>query len=255
MPLARPVFGMRSYNRAALTAFGVSAFAVMLLPYIERLVLRHVKVAARPTAFRVIVEPLRYGSLLFSIYVLVRCTSQIPWLSRVSAQAAYFLVVAAVSTGGITAAIWWVRHIERVRGSAWVYPLIAFGVCCLYYLAITTYVFGVYPAIPANCRGRLPLTQAFFELDQHRSLFQEQRKFGDFSVRGPVYIIEQNSDVIYFATDEMDEWFERFVTVHALPRASIPYVRLERIEDGFPRVRRRVLPAASQPSSGSSIAP
>src|SRR3712207_7476189 len=44
------------------------------------------------------------------------------------------------------------------------------------YLAITSYVFGVYIFIPANRGGRLPLTRAYIEVTGHDTLFAEDRK-------------------------------------------------------------------------------
>lgn len=238
LPLRTTVAGFSRFNAAFGCALAVSTFAVILLPVLERICLRFLRPAQLRLVFLALIEPLRFGALAFVTYVELRCVLQIPWLPKVFAPCVSFLAVAAISTGGITAAIWWVRKIGKVHGSTWVYPLIAFGVCCLYYLAITSYVFGVYPAIPMNRGGRMPLTEAYFEVSNHDSLFAHKDDHAGFTIRGPAYVLEQTSDTVYFAGDDMDQWFSRFVTVHALPRSSIAYARLARIEDGFPRVPR-----------------
>ena len=116
--------------------------------------------------------------------------------------------------------------------------MILFGVSFFYYLAIATYVFGVYPSIPSNRGGRMPLTEAYFETSGHEKLFAGEKQFAGYTLRGPAYIIEQSDGVVYFATFNMDKWFQDFVPIHALRKEDIPYMRLERISDGFPRVAR-----------------
>jgi hypothetical protein len=207
----------------------------------ERLALWFTTGKTRTWVFRLFIEPLRFGCLVASVHLIFGSVVQIPWLSSVFGRAGAFIAVAAVFISGLTAALFWIRHIEKIGGSSMVYLLIAFGLCFLYYMSIASYVFGVYPAIPVNRGGRMPVTEAYLETQDHESLFQKERQMKGFSLRGPVYILEQNSDTIYFASEGMDKWFERFVPVHALNKSAVTYIRFERIEDGFPRVQRKPL--------------
>jgi hypothetical protein len=136
------------------------------------------------------------------------------------------------------AAIRWIRHIQNVAGAYLVYPLICFGIAILYYMAIASYVFGIYPLIPCNRGGRLPVTVAYLEVKEHSGLFAEEKVIGGIKVRGPAYIIEENSDSLFVASEKMNNWVDDFVPIHTLRKDNVPYVFLERIEDGFPRVRR-----------------
>jgi hypothetical protein len=171
--------------------------------------------------------------------------SQIPWMPSVLGRSLYFFMVSTLFVAGLLAAYLWIRKIGHIRESAWVLPLIFFGICFFYYLSITTYVYGVYPAIPNNRGGSMPVTEAYFETSDHGSLFAVAKSLEVFSVHGPVYILEQTDSTIYFTSEGMDKWFSRFVTVHALRRDSISYIRFERIDDGF-RVFRELPLVLSQ---------
>jgi hypothetical protein len=240
LPLGRALLGCHKLSHAVGGGLALSAFAVICIPFLERLVFWFVGDAARRRLFLLVVEPLRFGCLALSLYLTLGSIAQIPWLSSVFGRGGPYLAVAVVFSGGSTAAIYWVRHIERVKGSVVVFVLIGFGVSFFYYLSVASYVFGVYPAIPANRGGRLPVTEAYLEQSGHDSLFQQHRKMDGVVLWGPVYIIEQTSDTIYFASKDMNTWFDRFVSIHALHTATTPYIRYNRIDDGFPRVPRTV---------------
>lgn len=237
-PLTEPILGFQKYNVAVATGLAVSAFAVIALPGIERLVNKSSNAGFVKWTFRLLIEPVRFGCLMFTTYMVIAATKQIPWLLSVFGRALSFLAVSVVFMIGIMAAFRWIRQIDRVRGSSLVYALIMFGVSFFYYLAIATYVFGVYPSIPCNRGGRMPLTEAFFETPGHEKLFAGEKQFTGYTLRGPAYIIEQSDGVLYFATFGMDKWLQDFVPIHALRKEDIPYMRLERITDGFPRVSR-----------------
>lgn len=238
-PLPNPVLGCNSVNMAVGWGLGIASFGTICVPLIERAAAWYTTARSRPWVFRIFVEPLRFGCLLAATYLIGKAMLQIPWLLRVFGRGVSFIAVAVLFVGGITAAIFWVRHIARVRGSGVVFLLIGFGVTFFYYLSLTSYVFGVYPAVPANRGGRMPVTEAYMETSGHDSLFLRARDMDGFAAHGPVYILEQTSETIYFASGEMDEWFDKFVPVHGLSANAVPYIRFERIEDGFPRVQRK----------------
>jgi hypothetical protein len=152
----------------------------------------------------------------------------------VSGAVIYFLVI-AMFVGGLSAATLWIKLIHRIKGTWLVYTLIGVGIAILYYLAITSYVFGVYTFIPINRGGRLPLTRAYLEVSGHANLFAAERVVGDVKLRGPAYIIEDHTDTLFVASENMDKWLYEFVPIHAIRKENIQYTYLERISDGFPR--------------------
>jgi len=239
-PLNHALFGFHALNKAVGVALAVSSFAVIILPFLERVVRKYSSGLTMKWAFRIFVEPVRFGCLFFSTYIIIGALKQIPWLPMVFGRSLSYLAVSIVFMAGLFAAIRWIRHIQHVRGSYLVYALILFGFSFFYYLAIASYVFGVYPSIPCNRGGRMPLTEAYFETAGHDNLFAGQKECGGYSLKGPAYIIDQTDDVIYFATHGMDRWFQDFVTIHSLRNEDVPYIKLERITDGFPRVIRQV---------------
>ena len=159
-------------------------------------------------------------------------------MGSVIGRAGSFVAVSFVFIIGIFAAGRWIIYIDKVKGSTAVYSIIMFGLCFLYYLAIATYVFGVYPSIPANRGGRMPLTEAYIKVKDHQGLLPQSAQIGSSVLHGPIYILEQTSDSIYFANEGMDHWFNSFVDIHCLRREDITYMRLQRINDGFPRTSR-----------------
>ena len=238
LPLHRSVLGFRTFDAAVGTGLVISAFGVICVPFLERLTFRILSKGLSRWIFRLAIEPLRFGCLIISLYLIFGCVVQVPWLSSVFGRATWHVVVSVVFVGGITAATLWIRHIRRVQGSSMVFLLIAFGACVFYYLSIATYVFGVYPAIPANRGGAMPVTEAYFEIQGHNSLFQRHIDVNGITLWGPAYILDERNGTIYFVSSDMDSWFDQFVPVNALSTSSIPFIRLQRIDDGFPRVPR-----------------
>ena len=119
-----------------------------------------------------------------------------------------------------------------------VIPLISLGVAFFYYLAMASYVYGLYPAIPSNRGGKLPLTQVYLQLDGYDSIFQSSKNEGSVSLKGPIYVIEETDNVIYFASKDMDKWFEEFIQINSIKTKDIKFMRSERINEGFPKTKR-----------------
>ncbi len=236
MGLTSPVFGLAKFKSAALTAVALSAIGTIIIPSFERIIDKRAPARVRMSLFRFFVEPIRFGLLLASLYLILKSLAQIQWMSALVANGIYYFLVVVVFVTGLSAAALWVRLIHKIKGSWLVFSLIGFGIAVLYYLAITSYVFGVYIFIPSNRGGRLPLTRAFIEVTGHDTLFAEERVVGGVKVRGPVYIIDDHNDSLFVAAERMDRWLYEFVPIHAIRKESVPYVYMERIEDGFPRL-------------------
>jgi len=238
LKLPVPVFGLKTFQQVIIAFLVVSIFSVVVLPYLERVLTAKTRGATRLNLYRFLVEPVRYGALVVSLVLVLSAIAQIPWIIALFLKGFYFVLAAIVFVLGMWAAMRWIRHIRDVRGSYLVYPLICFGIAILYYMAIASYVFGVYTLIPCNRGGRLPVTVAYIEVKDHSSLFTEDKVISGIKVRGPAYIIEENADCIFVASEKMNEWMDDFVPIHAIRKDNVPYIFLERIDDGFPRVKR-----------------
>lgn len=238
--LQKPILGFKTLNLAVGWGLAISVFSVIVVPMIERIVRGSTNGPLQTWIFRIVIEPIRFLCLGLSLYLILGATLQIPWLGDVFGRAGSFVSVSVIFVGGITAAFFWLHHIEDVRGSSVVLLLITFGFGFFYYLAITSYVFGVYPAIPENRGGKLPVTEAYLEAPGYQNMLPKgTRHLGDATLHGPVYILEQNGDAIYYAHESMDNWFTEFVPVNALSKDKVPFIRYERINDGYPRVVRK----------------
>jgi hypothetical protein len=239
LPLSPSVFGLRTFQGVMVVFLSLSAFGVILLPYLERVLASRTQGRVRSALFCLAVEPVRYGIVLVSLWLVSSALSQIGWMDTLITNGFYYLLAAVVFVVGMWAAVRWIKHIQNIKGSAVVYALIGFGLAILYYMALTTYEFGVYKLIPCNRGGRLPLTVAYLEVKDHAGLFSEEKTIAGVKVRGPAYIIEENSDYLFVASERMNDWLGEFVPIHVIRKDGVPYVFLERINDGFPRIRRQ----------------
>lgn len=240
LQLQSPVLGMSRFSTIAVLSLLLSAIGMAVLPFFERLIKKVGNEKKRKALFYFLVEPLRFGIFGLSLFIIVRSLIQIPWLGNLLGKAFYFFLVGAVLVGGITGAALWIKHIRNVRGKWLIYGLIGFGLSSLYYMAVTSYVFGVYNYVPYNRGGRLPLTQAFVKVtDDKKIAFTSERNVNGILCQGPVYIIEENEDSLFVASQSMDKWFDEFIPIHVIRKEDISYMLLERIESGFPRINEK----------------
>lgn len=234
--LSTPILGLVKFRSVVIAFLVLSLTGMIIIPAFERLVATKAGDRLRLLLYRFLVEPLRYGIFIVTLYLVLRALAQIPWMGFLISNGFYYLLAGIVFVAGMTAAVLWVRHIRGIKGSWPVYGLIAFGLCSLYYLAVTSYVFGVYNFIPSNRGGRLPLTQAYIEVTGHDNLFAEERVIGGVKLRGPVYIIEDQEYTLFVASEKMETWLYDFVPIHAIRKENVQYSHIERIEGGFPRI-------------------
>lgn len=233
-----PVLGFNSFNHSVSFALGLSAFLVVVLPAIERIVTKQFKENQTLWIFRLGIEPLRYGGLILTIYLISKSVSEVPWLPTVLGKSIPFVSVVIILGSGLLAAYYWVSFIGKTKGSLMVIPLITLGIAFFYYLAMASYVYGLYPAIPSNRGGKLPLTQVYLQIEGYDSIFQSTKNEGGLSLKGPIYIIEETDKALYFASKDMDRWFEEFIQINLIKKEDIKYMLSERINDGFPKTKR-----------------
>jgi len=234
-PLALPLFGVSQVSSAILLFVAFAATGTILVPVLERLVTRFISTSSLRSAFRFLIEPIRYGLMLASAFLMFDIAKSFGWTGDLLKAGVYYFVVGAGLVGGLVAATLWVRHIRTVKEMWWVYGLIGFGLAALYYFAVTSYVLGIYRYVPVNRGGGLPLTRAYVDVaptdERLGHIFP-----GVGRLRGPVYIIEETNDTLFVGHEHMDAWLREFVPVHAIRKELVPYIRFERITNGFPRV-------------------
>lgn len=256
LELSRPVLGVTRFSAVAIVSILLWAIGTIFIPFFERLINKIGNERRRRVLFYLLVEPLRFGIFIISLLMILESLFQIPWFGSLLTKALYFLLAGAVFVVGITAAALWNKHIKRVRSKWLIYGLIGFGLSSLYYMAVTSYVFGVYNYVPYNRGGRLPLTQAFVKIAEDKKIgFTAEHSINGISAQGPVYIIEENEDSLYVASDKMDRWFDEFVPIHVIRKSEISYIRLERIENGFPRFNQNNQNTTNKMISITSIIP
>jgi hypothetical protein len=228
--LSTPVLGLTTFKSVVMSCVALSVIGMIIIPYFERIMPWQVFLC------RFLIEPVRYGILGVSLYLILHLFIQIPWMKLLISNGLYYFLADGIFVIGMTAAALWIRHIKKIQGSWLVYGLIGFGLVIFYFLLVTSYVFGVYTFIPSNRGGRLPLTQAYLEIAGHTKLFAGERIIGSMTLRGPVYIIEEDNNSLFVASEGMDKWLNGFVPIHVIRKDNVPYIYLERIENGFPRV-------------------
>lgn len=235
---ANPILGFKSFNYSVSFALGISTFLVVVLPAIERITTKSLNEQQVLWVYRLAFEPLRFGGLILSVYLISKSVAEVPWLPTVLGKSVPFIAVVFILGSGLLAAYYWVKFIRKTEGSLMVIPLIILGIAFFYYLAMASYVYGLYPAIPSNRGGKLPLTQAYLQIDGYDSIFASMKKEGDLTLRGPIYVIEETDKTMYFASKDMDKWFEEFVQINSIKTQDIKYMLSERINDGFPKTKR-----------------
>jgi len=233
-----PILGFPSFNYSVSFALGISTFLVIILPAIERITTKSLTKQRALLVYRLVIEPLRFGGLVLSVYLISKSVAEVPWLPTVLGKSIPFVAVVVILGSGLLAAYSWVKFIRKTDGSLMVIPLITLGVAFFYYLAMASYVYGLYPAIPSNRGGKLPLTQIYLQIDGYDSVFTSVKKEGDLTLRGPVYVIEETDKIMYFASKDMNQWFEKFIQINSIKTKDIKYMLSERINDGFPKTKR-----------------
>jgi len=236
LTLPVPLLGMKKFMAVALTSQFLLMTGMILVPSLERLVAARVSAPWRSRLFYFVIEPIRYGIFIVSLFLIIRLLLQIPWTVPLLLRGFPYYLTSLVLASGPPLVALWMRQIKKVQEAWLVYPLISFPVACLYFLAVTSYVFGVYAFIPINRGGRLPLTQAFFKFKSNDTILANELTIRSMKLHGPVYIIEETDDSYYVASEKMEGWLYEFAPIHVIRKENVPYIYLQRIDNGFPRI-------------------
>ena len=119
-----------------ITALSISTFAVVVLPAIERVFAKLFSEVTVKWLFRGVIEPLRYGSLFLSVYLIYMSVTEVPWLPVVLGKAGPFIAVVLILGSGLATAYYWVKFIKETEGSLMVVFLISIGFAFFYYSPI-----------------------------------------------------------------------------------------------------------------------
>lgn len=238
LPLPVNILGITTFKGVMILFLIISSIGVIVVPYIERVIDKKTSNQRKISVFRFIIEPIRYGIFVSSVILVGGAIYQIPWISALFSKGIYYALAGVVFVVGMTAATLWVKKIQNIEGTSFVYPLISFGIAILYYMAVTSYVFGVYTFIPCNRGGRLPVVEAYLQFKEDQQLFSNPINKNGVMLRGPAYIIEETTDRYFIASENMGSWLTDFVPIHVIRKDNIPYLHMQRITDGFPRIKR-----------------
>lgn len=231
--------GTSSFKTTIIIALGLSTFGIIILPAIERIVVKYTKMPYQKLLFWGLIEPFRFGSLFLSIFLIATSFTKIPWLSVVFGKSMPFFSVVVVLGSGLLAAYYWTRFIKETEGSLMVIPIISLGFAFFYYLALASYVYGVYPSIPSNRGGKLPLTEVYLNIDGYDFICATGKKQGKINLKGPIYVIENTDKELYFATSkDMSNWFIEFIPINLVKKSKIKNQLSVRINDGYPKIPR-----------------
>ncbi|HRY24219.1 MAG: hypothetical protein H6852_05225 [Geminicoccaceae bacterium] len=170
-----------------------------------------------------------------ALAIAIKIFSAIEWIPALLRGGLYYLLTAIVFVLGMVAAGFWIRKIRHVKFAGLVYVLVAFGLAILFYLSVTSYVFGVYKFIPKNRGGGLPVTEIYFDSSNHKMLLSELASFSPIIGFGPFYIVEENSDFLFLASAEMEKWTIDYVPIFVMRKSHLDHIFIRRIPSGFPR--------------------
>lgn len=236
LPLTNPIWLISTVEHAVISVLTLTAFGMIIVPAIERVFVRFCGPQIPTIRFSIAIEPLRYLPILLALFLLERIVSSIDWLLLFLRGGVYYFLMAAVFVFGTMAAILWLREVRTIRGSVvLVYGLVGFGLAVLYYMSVTSYVFGVYKFIPKNRGGGLPVTEVFIKPNDAQFLTDRAKRSTSEYGFGPYYVIEENGEYIFFGFDEMDKWLTQFVPIYVIGKSQVENMYIRRIENGFPR--------------------
>ena len=237
-PLRVEVGPLKDIEAGTLAYVAITAFGTAVVPAVERFIFKHF-LRRDGSHFTVIVEPMRFLPTAVSLFLLWDVLSSMDWISALVRGGLYYLSVAILFVVGVIAAGLWFRKVRTIRGSAvLMYALVGFGLCVLYYLSVTTYVFGVYKFIPNNRGGALPVTEMFIDIDGPEFVPHAAQASKTDLGYGPFYLIEDNEDYLFFAFDKLENWNIGFVPVYALSKDKVAHIYIRRISNGLPRAEK-----------------
>jgi len=113
MVLPKPIFGLKTFQKVFVLFLVISIFAVVIVPYLERLLSTNIKGNLRLNLYRLVVEPIRYGSLIISLFLIVSAFRQIPWIGSLFPKGIYFALPAIVFVIGMWAAVLVQRELDK----------------------------------------------------------------------------------------------------------------------------------------------
>ena len=233
-PLHDPFLFVRTVEAAVILFLCLTAFGMAVVPAIERILVGRFRVLG--PRFSAIVEPLRFIPIVFSFVILEKIFRSVEWSPSLLRSGIYFFLVAIVFVFGIIAAGLWLKNVGKTPWSALlICSLVGVGLAVLYYMAVTSYVFGVYKFIPKNRGGALPVTEIFLGVEDEKLLPTGAKRLSAGSGFGPYYLIEENDGFLFLGFEKVENWLTDFIPIYVISKDKVSTMYIHRIEDGFPR--------------------
>jgi hypothetical protein len=245
-------WGISSSIQAWATFYFVSLFLLLIItPAIRHLDLsdktlrfpkisKSVDTTATSRFFFVLVNILRFISVLFTLIFDYIIWTRLQWMPAFAARAIYFilcLIIVGVST---LIVIYWSRPYGQVglRNRILLISLPFF--LAFYLFTITTYTYGMYKNIPMSRGGKYPVTQAKIRFKSSEALTQlglVEQSFGEISTAKLVYVIEESDDFFYVLPTDGVDWFNDTGTILAIRKSDVISIEYQPLVTGAPRIK------------------
>lgn len=230
--IALPVLDVKtSFSTLAIGAIISSAVGIIIFPALERVSQVSRNPAMRASSIRTYLA-IEIPRIFLTIISLLLCTFAFSGGAfgnqTLPHASSYFSVVLSLGVL-LGAAYLWVNKVKDQSGSALLIPIIAGGLSIFYYLLVVSYVYGVYPSIPANRGGKYPITTVFIAVDGPQTVLERPVKKGNTDMFGPFVLVDGSDDYLYISKRLFPNSSGEFPSVITIKRDNIQVILTERI--------------------------
>ena len=190
-------FGEVTFRSTILASIFAGALGVIAFPALERRLYPTPKTTKEKLAQTALVEVPRLCAAATSITLAIDAFSGTAWPEHFLSRISVYLAVSLTFSILFIAALLWMRRVSKTSGSAFLLPIFVGGGTVFYYLLVTSFVHGVYPLIPSNRGGKLPLSVSYLVTNQTDPLVGQKVTVAGIEYSGPYVVIDENKDYIY----------------------------------------------------------
>jgi hypothetical protein len=194
------VLGQVEFRIVMFVSILFGALGVIVFPAIERR-LYPKPINSKQVLLQVLlVEAPRTTSAVASLVLAFDAFSGTAWPEHFLARVSSYLAVALTFSVLVIAAALWMRKVGYTSGSALLLPIFIAGGTVFYYLLVTSFVHGVYPLVPSNRGGKLPLSVSYLDLEKDDIAVGKKGTFEGREIWGPYVVVDDSKDYLYVST-------------------------------------------------------
>lgn len=190
-------FGDVKFRSIVLASIFAGAIGVIVFPAIERRLYPKPKTAKERLAQFALVEAPRLCAATASVLLALDAFSGTAWPIHFLSGISTYLAVSLTFTILFIAAIIWMKRVSTTSGSVFLLPIFIGGGTVFYYLLVTSFVHGVYPLIPSNRGGKLPLSISYLVMNQADPVVGQKVIVAGTEFTGPYIVIDDSKDYVY----------------------------------------------------------